>query len=284
MSENQNCGIRDFSKYDEMTTKELEEILRLDAEMIDGQESDTEILLYVMEVLTQRRKKTGQTGNTAQEAYETFTQHYLPEIMNTDNTDPVPTKRNKPANRTHRWIRAMAATAAVLVILIAGSVTAKAFGIDVWKAVIQWTQETFHFGEWGNSNSSNNLPYASLQEALEKGKITTALAPAWFPDDYELVDITVEQTPFQKAYRAQYIRGEQELIITVREYLNDEPLYVEQSDGLIEEYEVGGITYYLFENNEQVQAVWIVDSYECYIAGALSIDELKMMISSIKKG
>ena len=43
MSENQNCGIRDFSKYDEMTTEELEEILRLDAEMIDGQESDTEI-------------------------------------------------------------------------------------------------------------------------------------------------------------------------------------------------------------------------------------------------
>ena len=125
MSENQNCGIRDFSKYDEMTTEELEEILRLDAEMIDGQESDTEILLYVMEVLTQRKKQAGQTGNTAQEAYETFTQHYLPEIMNTDNTDSVPVKRSKPVNRTLHWARAMAATAAVLVILIAGSVTAK---------------------------------------------------------------------------------------------------------------------------------------------------------------
>ena len=36
MSENQNCGIRDFSKYDEMTTEELEEILRLDAETPAG--------------------------------------------------------------------------------------------------------------------------------------------------------------------------------------------------------------------------------------------------------
>lgn len=281
MSENQNCGIRDFSKYDEMATEELEEILRLDAEMIDGQESDTEILLYVMEVLTQRKKQAGQTGNTAQEAYETFTQHYLPEI---DNTDPVPVKRNKPTKCSLRWIRALAATAAVLVLLITCSVTAKAFGIDVWKAVIQWTQETFHFGEGGNSNPSNNLQFESLQAALEESNISVSLVPTWIPDGYKLVDITVRRNPMQKTYRAQYLHGEKELILTVREYLNEEPLYVEQSEGLVEEYEAAGITYYLFENNEQVQAVWIVDSYECYIAGAISIDELKMMISSITKG
>jgi hypothetical protein len=284
MSENQNCGIRDFSKYDEMTTEELEEILRLDAEMIDGQESDTEILLYVMEVLTQRKKQAGQTGNTAQEAYETFTQHYLPEIMNTDNTDPVPAKRNKPANRTHRWIRAMAATAAVLVILIAGSVTAKAFGVDVWKAVIQWTQETFHFGEWGTSDTDNNLPYASLQEALEKGNTPAWMVPTWIPEGFNLVDITVEQTPNKKRYAAIYKNREQTLRITVQDYLDEIPVYVEQSDGLVEEYEVSGITYYLFENNKQVHAVWIVDSYECCIAGKVTIDELKLMINSIEKG
>ena len=284
MSENQNCGIRDFSKYDEMTTEELEEILRLDAEMIDGQESDTEILLYVMEVLTQRRKKTGQTGNTAQEAYETFTQHYLPEIMNTDNTDPVPVKRSKPVNRTLHWARAMAATAAVLLILIAGSVTAKAFGIDVWKAVIQWTQETFHFGEWGNSNPSNNLPYASLQEALEKGNASGPLSPTWIPDGYTLVDITVKRNPMQKIYRAQYANGEQELIITVREYLDGVPHYEEQSEGFVEEFEVAGITYYLFSNNKTVRAVWLYDSYECDISGRVTIDELKKMTDSIQKG
>lgn len=282
MSENQNCGIRDFSKYDEMTTEELEEILRLDAEMIDGQASDTEILLYVMEVLTQRRKKIGQTGNTAQEAYETFTQHYLPEIVNTDNTDPVPVKRSKPVNRTLRWARAMAATAAVLVILIAGSVTAKAFGIDVWKAVIQWTQETFHFGEWGNSNS--NMQYDSLQEAMEQGGSAAWIAPTWTPAGFKMVDITVSQTPLQKIYRVQYMNGEKELIITVREYLDGKPHYVEQSEGLIEEYNVNGITYYLLENNKEIRAVWIVDSFECSIAGLLKIEEIKTMIDSITKG
>lgn len=279
MSENQNCGIRDFSKYDEMKTEELEEILRLDAEMIDGQESDTEILLYVMGVLTQRKKQAGQTGNTPQEAFETFTQHYLPEI---DNTDLVPVKRNKTTKRSLRWIRALAATAAVLVILIAGSVTAKAFGVDVWKAVIQWTQETFHFGEWGNSNS--NMQYDSLQEAMEQGGSAAWLAPTWTPVGFKMVDITVSQTPLQKIYRAQYMNGEQEFIITVREYLNGEPHHVEQSDGLVEEYEVAGITYYLFSNLDNAKAVWITDTFECYISGNVTIQEIKQMIDSIEKG
>lgn len=282
MSEKQDRGLRDFSKYDEMTTEELEEILRLDAESPEDQESDTEKLLYVMEVLTERRKKNGHTGNTAQEAYESFKQHYLPEI---ENEDPIPAKGNKPKGRSLRWTRGLVAAAAVLVIVIFGSVTAKAFGFDVWKAVIQWTQETFHFGGWSDSpNEGNKLPYSSLQEALEKGKVTEPLVPTWIPDGYALTDITVERTPFQKKYRAIYTDEERTLRITVQDYLNEDPVFVEQSDGLVEEYEVSGITYYLFENNKQVHAVWIIDSFECYIAGPVTIDELRMMIDSIAKG
>ena len=37
MSENQNRRVNSFSKYDEMSTDELEQILRLDAESTEGQ-------------------------------------------------------------------------------------------------------------------------------------------------------------------------------------------------------------------------------------------------------
>ena len=73
-------------------------------------------------------------------------------------------------------------------------------------------------------------------------------------------------------------------MITVRDHLGDDPVYVEQSEGLVEEYEVTGITYYLFENYDNVKAVWITDSYECYISGNVTIQELKQMIESIKEG
>ena len=53
MSENRN---RDYSKYDAMTTQELEEILRLDASAPEGEESDTELLLYVKNADSAKRK------------------------------------------------------------------------------------------------------------------------------------------------------------------------------------------------------------------------------------
>ena len=277
MSENQNCGINVFAIYDSMTTQELEEILRLDAEMPEGQESDTDKILYIMEVLAERKRNDSHAGNTALKALESFKQHYMPE---TDHSAaPVKSK-----NRCLRWVRSLTAAAAVLAILLVGSVTAKAFGFNVWKAVIQWTQETFHFGDWGNSETKNNLSYNSLQEALEQGKIPASLVPTWIPDGYNITDITEERSPQKKTYKAKYKNGEQTLIITVQDHLGKSPIYVEQNEGLTEEYKVDEITYYIFTDVNVVKATWINGSCECSIIGDVTIDELKTMIDSIEKG
>ncbi len=277
MSENQIRGIDDLSQYDAMTTEELEEILRLDAQAPEEQESDTETILYIMEVLAKRNKNNSHTGKTALEAYESFKQHYMPETDN--NIVPIKTHRRMP-----RWVRRLTATAAVLAILLVGSVTAKAFGFNFWRTVIQWTQETFHFGDWGNSEPKSKLAYGSLQDALEQGEITTPLAPTRFPDGYQLADIKVEQTPFKKIYTAIYANGEKILTITIRDYSNKSPVYVEQSEGLVEDYEVFGIVYYIFADIDLLKAKWLNGSYECSISGDVTIEELKMMIDSIGKG
>jgi len=277
MSENQNRGNIDFVKYDSMATQELEELLRLDAEMPQGQESDTDKILYIMEVLAERKRNSSHAENTALNAYESFKQHYMPE----PDPDSIPIKAK---GGCPRWVRSLAAAAAVVAILVAGSVTAKAFGFNLWKTVIQWTQETFHFGEWGNSDANNNMQFAALQEALEKGNVPATIVPTLIPDGYQIADITAERSPVKKTYKAIYTNAEHFLKITVRDYLNGDPVYVEQEDGLAAEYEYGGITYYLFENSGQVQAVWLVDSYECCVSGDITMDTLKMMIHSIKKG
>ena len=277
MSENQNRGNMDFAQYNSMETEALEEILRLDAEMPTGQESDTEKILYIMEVLAERKRNNSHTGKTALEAYESFKQNYMPETDH--NIVPIKTKREYP-----RWARGLTAAAAVLVILIVGTFTAKACGFNIWQAVVQWTQETFHIGNGDNSDTDKNLAYTSLQEALDEGNTPSWLVPTDIPNGYILADISVELTPSRKIYRAKYVCGEKILRITVQEYLDRAPIFVEQSDGLAEEYTASGITYYLLENNNRTQAVWIVDSYECRITGELTIDTLKMMINSIEKG
>lgn len=73
MSKIQN---RDFSKYDNMTTESLEEILRLDASAADGDATDTGLLIHIMEVLASR-EKSNSTGKSALEAWESFQQDYM---------------------------------------------------------------------------------------------------------------------------------------------------------------------------------------------------------------
>ena len=277
MSQNQNRGNIDFTIYDSMATQELEEILRLDTEMPEGQESDIDKILYIMEVLAERKRSNSHTGKTALEAYESFKQNYMPETDN--NAIPIEAKHKVP-----RWVRSLTATAAVLAILLTGAVTAKAFGFDVWKAVVQWSQETFHFGDGGGSEADDNLHYTSLREALEKGNVPVWFVPTYIPAEFSLAEINVQQTPKNSIYTAKYICEEKVIIIAVRNYLDCDPFYVEQSEGFVEEYEMSGIAFYLLSNQGQNRAIWLYESYECEISGNVTIEELKEIIDSIQKG
>lgn len=281
MSEKQNGGIYGLSQYDAMTTEELEQILRLDAQAPQEQETDTDRILCIMEVLTKRKMNNGHTGNTAQQAYDSFRRSYMPkaDAGAESQEDSVTVAVKFPY-----WLRRLTAVAAAVVLLLVGTATAKAFGFDLWKEVVRWTQETFSFGEGGSVNVESDISYNSLQEALEEGDSSPDIVPTWIPEGFALEDIDIEVTPVRMVYIARYIHGEKILKITVRDYLGNAPVYAEQDGGLIEAYEAGGITHYLFKNNGQIQAAWIDSSCECYISGDITLEELKMMIDSIKKG
>ena len=291
MPNNQNRSNQDFSRFDSMTNEELEEILRLDAQKTEGEESDLEMLFYVMEVLAVRRKNSENPGKTAGEAFETFKEHYMPD--DSDDTAQVSPKAQvisiKPTKPHRPWLSRLVATAAILALILVSSVTVHAMGIDIWDIVVKWTQETFHFGttsqiEVTGPATTDNRKYASLQEALDHKSITMPLAPTWIPNGYLLYDLRVDESPMQMTFFAVYQYDAKKIKIQIKCYLDADPEQIEQSDSLIEEYESDGTTYYIFENHEELKAVWITENFECYIAGTLSIDELKNMINSISGG
>ena len=283
MSEKQN---RDFLKYNAMTTEELEEILRSDCDAPEDGESDTELLLYIMEVLTNRRNANN-TGKTAQQAWESFQQQYLPAE---EERFTYTQETKKPAKAVRPWLRRLMAAAAVIVLLICIPLTVSAFGWeDIWNAVATWAKETFSFISGENAQVSepavgDELRYTSLQQLLAEARGETELVPTWVPEGYALSDITIDEMPGRKAYAALYINGEKILIIRVQLYLNDDSEKVEINEELFEIYEVSGTEYYIFSNMDQVRANWIKDSYECYISGELTVEEIKTMIDSIGKG
>lgn len=287
MSENQNRGTNNFSKYDSMATEELEEILRLDAEVPEGQESDEELLLYVMGVLAARKRNSDNPGKTAQEAWESFQKHYLPaEEECLEHTGEA----KKPVRTASPWLRRLIATAAVLTILVCIPFTASAFGWeDIWNAVAKWAKETFSFVSADDTQASEPATddihqYASLQQLLAETDQEFDFVPTWIPEGYELKKITMDEMPERKAYVAFYSNGEKALMLQVTSYLTADPEKVEINEELLEVYESSGTEYYIFANVEQYRTVWIKDSYECYISGDLTIEEIKMMIDSIGKG
>lgn len=288
MPDTQNRNEDVFAKYNAMSTEELQQILREDASKPEGQEeTSTEALFYIMEVLAQRRRARNE-GKTPEEALEAFHKYYEEdEVPSITEREPVVRKKN---STTPNWIKRLVAAAAIIILIFSGSITAKAFGFDLWEIIVKWTQETFHFGYSSNAgsgqgpNEHSTEVFKGIQSALDDYDINTALVPAWIPEGYEEMDIKVLDTPKQRQIMGMYQSGTKIITIWITDYLDTYPSQIEQSDSVIDVYESDGVKYYLVENNDQLRAAWVVDSFECYISGPLSVEELKHMIDSIEKG
>lgn len=276
---------RDFSRYEAMETEELEEILRLDAEAPEERESDTELLLYIMEVLA-NRNKNNVTGKTAQEAWGSFQQNYLPQ-----EEECVEYIQNRGSTRKAApWLRRAIAAAAVIVVLICIPVTARAFGWEkLWNVFATWAKDTVSFvgseeTHIGEPVVADDLEYTSLRDMLERNNRPSDMVPTWIPEGFVLESIEKVVSPRDEIYNAFYLNDERQLTIRVRSYLQEAPEKAEINEDLLEIYEVSGVQYYIFSNMGQMRAVWIVSSYQCNISGDLSLDEIKQMIDSIGKG
>ena len=287
MSENKRRRGVDYARIDAASTEELEEILRLDAENHTGDNSNIDTILYILEVLEKRKEKE-YTGPSPEEAFKSFLNDYLPCEDDTEFNElaaDFPPKVVKMPVR--RWKRALTAVAAALAIVFLGTISANAFGYNVWEAIVSWTQETFRFTDGTDVDDptpKDKLEYTSLQELLLEKGITTPLAPTWIPERFELTEIRFEELPMQYLFFATYSNGDRSIKIQIANYDVCDSENIEQSEDYYKEYPSNGMIYHIFQDNKQLRAVWVRDGFECYISGELTVDELEEMIDSIEKG
>ncbi len=220
------------------------------------------------------------------EALESFKQNYHTENETPYISESVPVVRKR--SNSGLWKRGLvAAVAAIFILVIGNSITASALDFDLFAIIAKWTQETFHFGQAGQIGETNApspnfaQPCASLQEALDNYDVDYALVPTWMPDGYAETGVKTIETPAQRQFVANYKSGDSSIRIRITDYLNSHPAQVEQSNALVEVYRSNGIDHYIFDNYDQLKAVWINGNYECSIAGPISISEIKEMIDSI---
>lgn len=269
MPDIQNLADRDFSVYDSMSDEDLEKLLWNDFSKQKGEETDTEQLLYITEVLAQRRKDRNE-GKSPAQAWESFKQNYYTDKDNLCISDNAPVCTHR---RSGHWKWGLIATAAVLAMVVGTSVTAKAFKFDIWGPVAKWTKETFYFSSDGQS----------VPTTMPQHGDGTELLPTWIPEGYELTDTTITSTPSQNLLVVEYMNNDKLLRIKIAGYSQDTSTIYQKGEDPVEIYRSNGIDYYLFINSGRRTAVWITQNRECSITGPLSEAEIKKMIDSIGK-
>ena len=280
MSENCSREGVDFSKYDAMTSQQLQELLRLDSEAPNDGGTDTEEILYIMEVLAER-KKDSFTDEKAFESWEVFQRDYLDAEDDEDTPNVVP----MPSKKSSR-VRRCAAVAAAVVLLISIPITAVALNLGkLWNTDLVWKDGQFSFQTEKPAIATKDNH--EFQQALSNHGVDPSIVPSRILDRYDLKKITIDEEYERKVYKATYTNhksGQGDIIISVQTFLPSDPSKHQANEGILEVYEVNGVEYYIVRNNKRLKALWLTGSYECFISGEVTIEEMKAMIDSIGKG
>lgn len=149
MSESKEHFYRDFSKFDEMSTEELNEILRQDSQLPDGEDSDTDAILYIMGVIAKRNQELPSSDfGDVNHAWSSFNKNYRfassegcslfdfddePQLNGTSDKTQILRPAPRSNTRPRKWVlRTARILAAVIAVLLATSLTAYAFGFELW--------------------------------------------------------------------------------------------------------------------------------------------------------
>ena len=178
-----------YAYLDQLSTRQLEELLLADAEDTSGQDT-SEVILHILEVLQERDDGLAAEPVDVDRAWEEFLTCYnTPEgegrslYPSEEPTKAVPSvKKRFPA--LWRTARIAAATVALLFALMVG---VQASGLDVFGALAQWSNETFHFGAGQQSDN-----YDLFLEELGKNGIPKDFSPSWYPSGFVASEPIVE--------------------------------------------------------------------------------------------
>lgn len=277
-----STSTRDFSHLDKLSTEELQEILRQDS-LLDDDSSDIDTILYITDLLA-KRSDSSNNSKDVEAAWKSFKENYYPYI-----SDPEPlysfdspedkVVKAKPRHLS-RAMRTLSVAAVLAVVIISGSLTASAFGYNLWGAVAEWTRDTFGFTQ-GQNNGIH--PFENLRDALAAYDIDEPIVPQWIPDGYGEDTVQAAETPDSKIISSSCKSASGEIKIEVKAFYNYDSkhrVYEILEDG-VEKYSSNGIDFYIMKNDEFTRVSWADGNNECSIICSLKPKEIYRMVDSI---
>lgn len=223
---------------------------------------------------------------------ERFHEKYEP-VFSALETKSAAASGSSPTKKHSRRALIKILPIAAVLILLFGSITAQAFGLDIFGAIARWSSEIFRM-------SSSSTPYATirtnpldegeeahyntLEEAMEAFGITEAIVPTRIPERFELVQVTAINKSGGVFICADYVNNDGFLQIRYREKSELNFSTLEQESSNVEAYSIGGLKHYLLSDLNRQKAFWQNGEFECQVFGTVTRQEMKDIVDSIYEG
>ena len=288
MSNRDNFNLSDRAHLEQMSTAELEELLR--ASVHPDSQMDESTILLILEVLEAR--DPAMQPQEVEAAWERFERDVIdaPQTAQTeDETDIEIEHIEIPLTKKRRRLSKILGTAAIIVVVLfaAGSLIPTAEGTNFWTAVLDWTRETFGFStnveEWDENEIPEQLTELNDQ-ILQTGYILPDLLPHFIPEGYEMVATMTDDREDVIVFSCQLQKDNNAIMLQYRVWKGNESLAETQKDANDpESYKSqNGQLFYIAQNEGLFNAAWTKGSIECSIFNVSSREELIKMLDSIQ--
>lgn len=275
-------GSRDFSHFDTLSTEELRYIIRQDSMLDEDEGSDLDAILYITEVLARREKEENNDIKDVETAWQEFKANYYP--YTADSTplfsfdEPAAPKAGR---KLRRVFKPLSVAAVLVLVIITGTLTASAFGFNLWGAIVSWTHETFGFSQQGDDPTA--VPFENLRATLTMYGVDEQLVPTWLPEESAEDMVQAVETPdCIRLISTASVSGE-DVSMEIHAYKETASAHrtFEYNKDSIETYTSHGVEHYIMSNDSFYRVVWANGNNECSILCDFNLDDIYRMINSI---
>lgn len=220
------------------------------------------------------------------EEYTAFVARYAK--LHEDNTQPQKSTKKYRRISSLRWV---SAAAIVCFLLLVGTVTANAYGVNVFARVVEWGSDVLQIIRNDKQPcgtltlpADSDQEYHSLEEALTSYDLSAACYLTWIPERFHLELVEVQKTDDQEvSFCALYLDDEGgALMFSVEAGLGATTVInVEIDEGSGEIYRANGNEYYLSTNMGDSVASWLDKTCVYCLSGPVTMDEMKQMLAAL---
>lgn len=298
-SKNQN-----YAYLSRLSTQKLLELLAAAPAPAETPE-DKAYIDAIVEVVLEREERhpTGLLPDPEQ-AWEEFQQYYNTpegedlslypaENPGTAPSEPAPSQTEyRPQRRPKRHFFRRVVIVAAVVVCIA---LPPALGFEnVFQLIGAWTDDIFLLNNVSSLEGNEieaDKKSVDIEEILGELNYSENIFPTWIPEGFELEKVITNEFVLsgKTELRIHYKNGQTRELITFtynvyNSIASGTMTAFEKDANALEEYFVGDVTHYIFENLGKYIAVWNQNNIECAIIGDVSLTELKEMLNSIYGG